>query len=184
MSKKIVIILADGFEEIEAITPADIWMRLGFNMTLAGMESTAVKGAHGIVFDTGCKLSSVDPEAVDAVVLPGGMPGSLNLKNSDAVITFLKKANSAKSLICAICAAPIALGHAGLLDGRKFTCYPGFEEQIPEGEYTAEQAETDGTVVTGKGPGASFDFAAAVAIALGKTEAEIEDLFDGMMYND
>jgi DJ-1 family protein len=179
MSKKIVFVLADGFEEIEALTPVDVLRRLNFEVVIAGMSGMSVKGAHNVTVGADCLLSSVKPEGVDMVVLPGGMPGSLNLKNSDAVMDFVKKVYAAGGFAAAICAAPIALHRAGLTQGKNITAYPGFDEELKGAKQTGKPAERDGRIITGKGAGASFEFAARLADALGKG-AEVKELYKKM----
>ncbi len=180
MSKRIVVVLAEGFEEIEAIAPVDIWRRLGFEVVLAGLDSVRVTGAHRISIMCDVLLSEVEVVSVCAVFLPGGMPGSENLKNSDAVISFLRGAAANENvIIAAICAAPIVLGKAGIVDQKKITCYPGFEDQITAAKYTAALTEIDGRILTGKGPGAAFALARNVAEALGEGD-EMDQLAKGM----
>jgi 4-methyl-5(b-hydroxyethyl)-thiazole monophosphate biosynthesis len=181
--KKIMMFFADGFEEIEAVTPIDVFRRLGINVTLVGLnESGFATGAHQIVIKMDCTLEQIEIDDVknyDAVMLPGGLPGSEILRDNDKIIEIFKEAAVKEKLTCAICAAPIALQRAGLLDGKKFTCYPSFEEKC-NGNYTNELATQDGMVITGKGVGGAFAYAKQVAIALGY-EQEIKELYDAML---
>ena len=177
---RILLILADGFEEIEALGTADVLRRLGLPVVLAGLTGTeAVTGAHGmkILPDTG--LEMVKDEDFAAVILPGGMPGSANLDSSEVVTYVLEKASAGNRLIAAICAAPFVLAKRGLLDGKTFTMYPGFDAELGALKYTDSPAETCGMTVTGKGPGAVFAFARQIAAALGLKEA-CEKLYQGM----
>lgn len=179
MKDKILVVLADGFEEIEFTAPVDIWRRIQLNVVTAGLNSKKVTGSHGIVIEADTTLKEVDLSQVKLVFLPGGMPGSRNLQESDFLMNVLNKVYNDGGITTAICAAPIALGRAGLLKGKKATCYPGFENMLDGASYTAARVEIDGRVITGKGPGVSFEFAAAVAAALGKKDA-VEKTFEGM----
>ncbi len=173
MRKRILEILADGFEETEAIVPADFLRRLGCELVIAGMTSQKVKSSHSIVVEADTLLSSVNPSDFDALFLPGGMPGSKNLRENEKVLETVRKMYGEGKIISAICAAPTALGRAGILDGKRITCYPGSEQMIENVVYTAAMSERDGNIVTGKGPGASFAFAYELASALGmKAEAD------------
>jgi len=176
--KKVIMILAPGFEELEAIGTADILRRAGFQLVLAGLFDRMVTGAHGVPVSADLKFDEVLEENFDTVVLPGGMPGAANLYNTGTVIDFVKRIAAAGGVTAAICAAPIVLAKAGLLKDRRFTMYPGFDKYLDGAVYTDALAETDGNVVTGKGPGAVFAFSRAVAEALG---ADVTQLFQGMM---
>lgn len=116
--KKIAVLLADGFEEIEALAPSDILKRLGYDVVLAGIKPGAVTGAHGIPVQPACELGELDADSLDAVFLPGGMPGSTNLRDSERVIALIRTLHSAGKIVSAICAAPIALHKAGVTAGR------------------------------------------------------------------
>ncbi|MBE6358937.1 MAG: DJ-1/PfpI family protein [Lentisphaerae bacterium] len=178
--KKALLILANGFEEIEALGTADVLRRLNVSVTLAGVGSGEICGAHDMVVRADTVLSDVAREDFDVVILPGGMPGAANLDGDTVVDAVLKKAAAGgNTVIAAICAAPFVLAKRGLLNGKKFTMYPGFEAELGGLTYTSNPAETDGRIVTGKGPGAVFDFAAAIAAALG-LKNECEKLYQGM----
>ena len=149
---KVAVVFAEGFEEIEALSPVDVFRRAGFDCNMLGLESASVTGSHGIqvamdgVFDG----NFAD---YDLVVLPGGMPGSTNLRDNQALIASLQEAAKAGKYLAAICAAPIVLERAGLLEGRKFTCFPGVEEQITSGEHQTDLVVVDGNIVTSRGAG-------------------------------
>ena len=177
--KKILLILADGFEEIEALGTADILRRLDLDVTLAALKPGEVTGAHGMKIVADALLSDVKKEYFDAVVLPGGMPGSANLDESADVSEVLQTADANEAVIAAICAAPFVLARRGLLNGKTFTMYPGFDSELGGLRYTSNPAETSGRIVTGKGPGAVFAFAKAVAASLG-LESECKTLYQGM----
>jgi 4-methyl-5(b-hydroxyethyl)-thiazole monophosphate biosynthesis len=180
MNPQIAIILAEGFEEIEAIAPADILRRLGFNVCIAG-QNKKITGSHGITASADAELRDLKPEQIDCLVLPGGMPGSVNLKNNPAVIKLAKNMASQNKIICAICAAPIVLAEAGLLiKGIRVTAHPSVKDQLGAAEYTGQMTEIHSNIITGKGPGSVFEFARAIASSLGKkNEAEklLKDMF-------
>ena len=164
----ILVVLASGFEETEAVAPSDIWKRLGFNVTIAGLDDMQVTGAHGIVIEADALFDEVCQLEFDAVFLPGGMPGSTILRDDERVCSLVKSMADAGKVVSAICAAPMVLSKCGILAGRKFTMYPGMSDFLASGDVPClESAVADGNVVTGKGPGAVFDFASAVAKVLG-----------------
>lgn len=181
MSKQIVMLLAEGFEETEAIATADVLARLGFGLWLTGLASDTVTGAHGITVKTDRLISDIELDDCDALVLPGGMPGSTNLRDSHAVIDLVQNAEVAGKVVAAICAAPIVLKRAGIIEGKRVTCYPGFEEALAGSDYTAARCETDGKIITARGVGVAFEFGAAIGMALGIAEEEITGLFKAMI---
>ncbi len=181
MTKKAMILLADGFEEVEALGTCDVLRRCGAEVVLAGADNREfVIGSHNITVKTDCGLAKVKAEDFDAVILPGGMPGSTNLRDNPAVISLVQSMAAAGKVTAAICAAPIVLDRAGLLNGVNFTGYPGLEELYGENKPDGKAAERDGNIVTGRGPGATFAFAALVAEALGM-KAEAEKTLKGML---
>ena len=167
--KNVLVVFADGFEEIEAIGIVDVLRRAGITVVMASIDGTCatVKGAQEISVTVDASLDSIDLAEMDGIILPGGLPGSENLAQSQKVIDLLRQMHGTGKLVAAICAAPIALQAAGVIEGRKFTCYPGFEEQITDGQYTGNRVEIDGRLVTGAGPGAALEFALALVDVLG-----------------
>jgi protein deglycase len=165
MSKKAIIVFAEGFEEIEAITPADILNRAGVDVALVGLDSDTVVGARDIAFKMDRVLEDV--EDVDAIILPGGMPGSEKLSASAKLVGILKSQLASGKIVGAICAAPgVVLGRHGLLDGRRATCYPGFESEFGGGTHEAGEVIVDDNLITSKGPGTAFAFGLALTRAL------------------
>lgn len=183
MPKTVVVVLADGFEEIEALTPADVLKRLGCDVTLTGLNKPEITGAHGFRVACDQVLTEATLLAADAVILPGGLPGATNLQNSTRLAGILQKRDAAGKLCCAICAAPIVLESAGIIRDRKVTGYPGCERLSGSEtlKFSGAAAERSENLVTGKGPGASFAFAKEIALALGYTEAQVAELYAGMM---
>jgi len=184
-SKRIVIVLADGFEEVEALAPADVLKRLGCQVELAGLNKLTVSGTHGFKVGADLLLKDADALNADAVILPGGLPGATNLRDDDALTKILQARNEAGKLCAAICAAPAVFGHAGIVNGRTVTGYPGCERLSgsPDLHFTGAMAERDGNLITGKGPGAAFVFAAEIAYALGFSKSSVAELFAGMFVN-
>lgn len=167
---KILVPLAEGFEEIEAVTIIDVLRRAGLDTTAANVGDNPVRGSHAIALTADEQLSGLAPADFSAIVLPGGMPGSENLRKSETVISFLRDIHGRKGIVAALCAAPMVLGHAGLLKGKKATCYPGFEGTMEGATPTGATVEVDGTIITGRGPGCAIPFALALVEALaGKT---------------
>lgn len=168
------VFLATGFEEIEAIAPIDILRRGGVDVKTVGIADTVVSGAHSVGIKADILLSDlVLDDTLEGVLLPGGMPGTVNLELAAGVIEAVKFASERGKLVAAICAASTILGKMGLLNGRKATCYPGLEQKLEGAEYTGELAVTDGNFVTGKGPGAAVEFGlAALAYIKGKDVAD------------
>lgn len=173
MQKKVIVALANGFEEIEVITPIDVWRRAGFEVVSASIgDSLLVTGAHGIEIAADQLFENTNFDDADIIFLPGGMPGASNLDQHEGLRKKLSTFNTQGKTIAAICAAPIVLGHNNMLQGRKATCYPGFEEELSGAEYTANDVETDGHIITSKGPGVAMEFALSVlAKFVGKNEA-------------
>lgn len=179
---KIAVLLAPGFEEVEAAAPVDVLRRLGFEVQVAGVGGSGreVTGSHGLSFKVDCLLSEVKASHLLAVVLPGGLPGATHLRDSAEVVKLVKEVHAAGHLVAALCAAPMVLEKAGLLENRKFTCYPGIEAQIHHGTHTGARIERDGQILTGKGPGAAIEFGLAIGAALGKGP-QAEQLRRGMI---
>ena len=158
----IYIFLANGFEDIEALTPLDVLRRAGLDVKLVSIDSELeVKSSHGVSVLADATLNSIDLSDSEAMIIPGGMPGASNLRDNLMLRKALQIQNAAGRLICAICAGPIVLS-AGVLKARKATCYPGFEEQLPEAVHSTALVEEDGNIITGRGPGAAMDFAFAI----------------------
>lgn len=159
---KVLVLLAQGFEDMEAITITDILRRAEIEVVTAGLESGAITGSRGTVVTPDTFLDNVlkGDNNFDMIVLPGGQPGSTNLKNDPRVINLIKKMSETGAYIGAICAAPGVLAHAGILDGRKATAYPGTltDENFPNVNATNDIVVTDGNIITSRGPGTAIEF--------------------------
>lgn len=178
---KAYVFLATGFEEVEAIGTVDVMRRAGIDaQTVSITAERMVKGAHGVGIEADILLADADFADADALVLPGGMPGSNNLNDCDPLREALLNQHRQGKTIAAICAAPLVLGGLGLLKGKKATCYPSFEQTLLGAEATNEAAVVDGNIITGKGPGLVFDFALAVVKAL-RGNAVAEEVAAGLL---
>lgn len=157
----VLIPLADGFEELEAVTIIDLLVRAGVEVVSAGLKPGAVKGSRGVVLVPDRDLDTALQREFDMVVLPGGMPGARHLEEDARVIELVQEMAARGAWTAAICAAPRVLGSAGLLSGKQATSYPGFLDKmgLPDVTYTDAPVQQDGRVITSRGPGTAMDFA-------------------------
>lgn len=155
----IIVPFAPGFEEIEAVTIVDILRRVYLEVVTVHLGSNPVEGSHGMQVTADLSIDEINADETDVVVLPGGMPGSVNLREDERVINLLQKVYSAGKPVAAVCAAPIVLAHAGLLEGKKVTVYPGNEDAMGGARLTDSPVEQDGRIITGRGPGCAIPFA-------------------------
>lgn len=154
----IAVLLANGFEEIEALTPVDILKRAGLEVKTVAISGDCAIGSHGIKVICDMKAEELDVEKIDAVIFPGGMPGATNLDASPYTDKIVESVNKRDGIIAAICAAPLVLGRRGLLNGKKATCYPGFEGELVGATIADAGVVTDGRIVTARGMGVALDF--------------------------
>lgn len=179
--KTIYVFLADGFEEVEALTPIDVLRRAGLQViTVSVMENREVVGAHGVPVVADCLFEAIDKNAADMLLLPGGMPGASNLDAHEGLSSLIMTYAAQEKSLAAICAAPLVFGKRGLLKGKKATCYPGFETFLEGAEYTAGLVEKDGFIITAKGPGAAMEFAFAIVNEFCGSQV-VAELKQGMM---
>lgn len=158
--KKVALFLANGFEEIEALGTLDILRRAQIPVeTIAVIHDKTVTGAHNIPVVADTTFDKADLSTLDVLVLPGGMPGAKHLNEHEGLKNLLLEFNAKGKQIAAICAAPMVLGGLRLLEGKRATCYPGFEPELIGAKVTGENVVVDGNITTGKGPGLVFDFA-------------------------
>ncbi len=157
------IFLADGFEEIEGLTVVDLLRRAEIGIrTVSVAGRKQVEGSHKIKIEADEVFGESDYSKADMLVLPGGMPGTRHLAEHQELVALLKQANKEKRKIAAICAAPSVLGTNGILQGKRATCFPGFEDKLTGAFVTGNKTETDDNVITGKGMGTAIDFSLAV----------------------
>ena len=159
MVKRALVVLAEGFEEIEAIAPIDILRRAGVRVTVAGLNELRIKSSRSFGVQADILLKDL-AEEMDAVILPGGMPGATHLARSGELGALVKKMNKEGKIVAAICAAPASvLAPLGILDGKKATCYPGCEADFSgKTLYSEEPVVVDGNVITSRGPGTALEF--------------------------
>ncbi len=179
---KVYIFLADGFEEIEALTVVDILRRVKLDIVMVSITgSELVTGAHGITTLADILFEDTDYKDADMLVLPGGMPGTANLMKHEGLSLLLKEFHKQGRNLAAICAAPRILGTKGLLTGKNATCYPGNEESLLGARYQDADVVTDGNIVTSKGMGTAIDFSLALVRKL-KDEEEAVRLAETIQY--
>ena len=124
------VFLAEGFEETEALAPVDVMRRAKLDVKTVGVTGECVTSSHGVPVKADITIDNIDLDDVQGVVLPGGMPGTLNLEANEKVLETVKYSCENGKIVAAICAAPSILGHLGILDGKKTTCFPGFEKEL------------------------------------------------------
>ena len=158
----IYVFLAEGFEEIEALATVDVLRRAELPVQTVGVGGEWIRGSHGMRIEADIREDGMDLTKAQAVVLPGGMPGTRNLEASAAVQGALDYMAENDRYIAAICAAPSILGHRGMLAGKRATCFPGFEKDCTGATLLDVPAVADGRIITGKGAGAAIDFALTI----------------------
>ena len=181
--KKVYVFLAEGFEEIEGLTVVDLLHRAKIETEMVSiMETNPVKGSHGIEVTADCLFADRDYADASVLVLPGGMPGTLNLGNHEGLCELLKKHYGEEKMIAAICAAPSVFGQLGFLNGRIATCYPGFESKLEGVIILSTKVAVDGNVTTSKGLGTAIDFSLKLIEQLSDLNTAME-ISEGIMYS-
>ncbi|MGL5756859.1 MAG: DJ-1 family glyoxalase III [Paraclostridium sp.] len=171
--KKMLVLLADGFEEVEALTVVDVLRRVNVNCDMCSIDSEYVKGAHNIEIKSDVNIDNINLNEYDGVVLPGGLPGAYNLRDSKNVEKLVKKFNNDKKIIAAICAAPEALESFGILENKNCTSYPGFIKNKDKVNYIEDKVVVeDDNIITSRGPATAIEFGLAILKKLG-----YEDLY-------
>ena len=172
--KKIYVFAAQGLEEIECLTQVDLLRRAGMEVVVCAVGGDrTIRGSHDIVFQADARIEDTDLKDADAFILPGGMPGTLNLAADQTLAGALKAAQGTETLICAICAAPRVLGGLGLLAGHTATCYPGNEEYLTGAVTTKNEVEVSGQFVTGRSAGCAIAFGLKIIeLMLGKEQSD------------
>lgn len=174
-------LLANGFEEMEAVVPLDILRRAGASIQTVGIKEGTVSGAHGIEIVADITLDKISDDG-EMLILPGGMPGTDNLQQDTNVIELIKRAYQKGKYIAAICAAPKILGELGLLKDKRATCFPGFEKYLLGASVTSNAVEIDGQIITAKGAGVADRFGFVLAeVLFGKSKTD--ELRDKMQFN-
>ena len=169
----IIVLFADGFEEIEALLPVDILRRGGLDVRTVGIKGKTVVGSHGIKLICDADAGEINPDEVTMAIFPGGMPGATNLDESDFTDKIISAVTVNGGRLAAICAAPLILGRRGLLEGKEATCYPGFEQELRGAKISNKSVVTDGNITTARGMGVALEFAEElVALCLGKEKAD------------
>jgi 4-methyl-5(b-hydroxyethyl)-thiazole monophosphate biosynthesis len=158
---KVYVFLADGFEDVEALIPVDVLRRGGVEvLTVSTNADVMVESAHGVSICADILFDEANYSDADLLMLPGGMPGASNLFAHEGVCEAVKAQFAAGKKVSAICAAPaVVLAQLGILDGKKATCYPGFEKMLTKAEYTGDLVTVDGNITTAEGPAAAFPYA-------------------------
>ncbi|MBQ3795645.1 MAG: DJ-1/PfpI family protein [Butyrivibrio sp.] len=160
---KTAIFLADGFEEIEALTVVDLLRRAGIEIITASiMGRKNVTGSHKITVEADALIGDIDFENTDMIILPGGMPGTTNLAECKELTDRIKEFDSKKKMLCAICAAPTVFGKLGILQGKKACCFPGCEVDLTGAETQTDRVTKDGHFITSRGMGTAIDFGLAI----------------------
>ena len=182
--KKLGIFMAEGCEMIEGLAVVDVVRRTGEMeiTTISITDKKEVTSSHNVTFLTDALASEVNFEELDGIILPGGMPGTLNLGADETVNAVIKKFAEEGKMVAAICAAPSVLGAAGILEGRHATCHPGFEEKLIGAECLEDAVVIDGHIITSRGMGTAVDFGLAIVWHLLDDEA-VEKVKKGIVYN-
>jgi 4-methyl-5(b-hydroxyethyl)-thiazole monophosphate biosynthesis len=157
--KKILIVLANGFEEVEALTVIDLLRRVQLDVTITGLKREFVTGAHNIAVKCDCYYQDIEETKYDCLILPGGQPGTDNLMATAEIIEWTKSFFQAGKLIAAICAAPLVLNKAGILNGKKITSFPSEKKAFLNSVYLEEPVIQDGNIITSRGLGTAIEFA-------------------------
>ena len=168
------VLFADGCEEIEAITPVDLLRRAGIEVLMVGVTGKDIEGGHGIRITTDMTVDEIDQD-LDAVLVPGGLGGADNLSQSAAGNALIQKLFKAGKLVASICASPARVLHPlGILEGKRFTCFPGFEEGLEGGQFSEDRVVVDGSLITSRGAGTAAEWSVAVISYLVGEEKAME----------
>ncbi len=178
--KRVLVPLAEGFEELEAVTIIDILRRAGIEVVVASLAGSPVTGSHGIRIAADTPLAALAEQDFDMIALPGGMPGADHLKRDPRIAAIVRRLHGAGRPVAAICAAPMVLAAAGALDGRRATSYPGYLADATRTTIVGDAVVRDDGVITSRGPGTALDFALALVeelagrAASGKVESALQ----------
>lgn len=175
------ILLATGFEEMEALAPADLLRRANVEVSLVGLDQSVVTGSHGISVHTDLTLEQITLSPDDMLMLPGGLGGVTRLGSSEKALSLILAAHQQGCWLSAICAAPTLLGQLGILEGRKAVCYPGMEQRLTGAIVTDEDVVVDGRIITSRAAGTAYDFG-FVLISLLVSPSKSEEVRHGIQY--
>ncbi len=179
---KVCVFLADGFEEVEGLTVVDLLRRADIETTMISiMETKKTLGAHNIVVEADLLFEDMNYEDIDALVLPGGMPGTKHLGDHEGLVNLLNSFNDNNKLITAICAAPSVLGVNDMLKGKKATSYPGFEDKLKGAVLSESPVVKDGNIITSRGVGTAIDFALEIVETL-KDKETADEIAESIIY--
>lgn len=168
----IYIFLAEGCEEVEALSPLDVLKRAKLDVMTACVTGDIITSSHGVKIVADTTIDKISKEDIDAIILPGGMPGTLNLYQSERVKELVAYCMESNKPLCAICAAPLILGRMGYLNGKNAICYPGFEDELKGAKICEDSICKDGNIITAKGVGVALEFGLKIVEELkGKAEA-------------
>jgi len=157
--QRVLVPLAEGFEELEAVTIIDVLRRAGIEVVTAALAGNPVTGSHGIVLTADERLDAVAEQDFDLIALPGGMPGAAYLKDDARIVRIIRRLHDGGRPVAAICAAPMVLAAAGVLEGHRATSYPGFLDEAGPPTVVDDPVVVDRGVITSRGPGTALDFA-------------------------
>ena len=180
--RKLIIMLAEGFEEIEALTVVDVLRRADFICDMVALKDLEVKGAHNIVVKSDKVITEGNFHEYDGVILPGGMPGTTNLRTDIRLIELVKEFYSSGKLVAAICAAPTVLAKVGIINGKAVTSYPGVKDELEHSIYKEDLVVRDENILTSRGAGTALEFSYEILNYFGEQEKS-EELKEGMIYN-
>jgi 4-methyl-5(b-hydroxyethyl)-thiazole monophosphate biosynthesis len=174
--KRVLVPLAEGFEELEAVTIIDVLRRAGIDVVIAALGESPVAGSHGIRIAADTPLGALAEQQFDMIAMPGGMPGADHLRKDARIAELIHRLRGQGKPVAAICAAPMVLAAAGVLDGRRATSYPGFLKDAQQTTVVDESVVIDGGIITSRGPGTALDFALALVeeLAGGDVRNEVE----------
>ena len=160
------IILGSGFESVEAIGPCDVLRRGGVEVKLAGIGGKVIRSGQNVSVTADCTVDEIDEDALEMVVLPGGLGGVASILGCETAMHIVRRAYDAGKFVAAICAGPTILAKLGITDGKKATCYPGCEGQMGSADCTGGSTARDGKIITGRAAGSALDFGLALLAAL------------------
>ena len=180
---KTAVMLADGFEEVEGLTSIDLLRRAGFDVVMVSINETIeVTGSHKVGFKADQTIADTNFDEFDMILLPGGMPGTLNLAKNAKLTEAILKFNGEGKTLAAICAAPTVFGALGILEGKKACCYPGMEDGLKGAIKCTDNVVEDGNIITSRGVGTAIDFALCI-ITKYNGAAAAADLAEGIVYS-